>query len=165
MKRFFALILAALAILAVFLWNGKTTDDPVEAQIQRFRALEPLAEKGDVDAQYDLAGLYQAGRGVEEDARTAAQWYLKAANKGHVAARHALGRMFEFGQGVNGTSKQPPSGTGWRPASAIMPKPNMILAPFIIMVAACRMITSRRSNGIARRPARATRSLNFTWAP
>jgi len=100
MKRFFALILAALAILAVFLWNGKTTDDPVEAQIQRFRALGPLAEKGDVDAQYDLAGLYQAGRGVEEDARTAAQWYLKAANKGHVAARHALGRMFESGQGV-----------------------------------------------------------------
>ncbi|MDP6786107.1 MAG: tetratricopeptide repeat protein [Rhodospirillales bacterium] len=100
MKRFLALVVLALAVGAAMLWNGETQDDPAKAEIQRFHVLQPLAEQGDADAQYDLAGLYRAGRGVEVDPRAAAEWYLKAAKKGHVAARHALGRMFETGQGV-----------------------------------------------------------------
>lgn len=100
MKRPFALILAALSALAVTLWIVEIQDDPAEADIRHFRALEPLAEKGDPDAQYALAGLYREGKGVEVDPRVAAQWTLKAAKKGHVAARHAMGRMFETGQGV-----------------------------------------------------------------
>ena len=38
------------------------------------------AEEGDVEAQYDVAYRYEKGRGVEEDAELAFQWFLKAAS-------------------------------------------------------------------------------------
>ena len=102
MKRPFVLFLAALAALALIVWmvvDGRQ-EDPAEAEMRRFQALQSLAEKDDPDAQFGLAGLYREGKGVEADPRAAARWYLKAAGKGHVAARHALGQMFETGQGV-----------------------------------------------------------------
>ena len=100
MKHPFALILAALSAIAVVLWIVETQDDPAAADIRRFHALEPLIENGDAGAQFGLAGLYREGKGVGVDPRVAAQWTLKEAKKGHVAARHAMGRMFETGHGV-----------------------------------------------------------------
>jgi hypothetical protein len=100
MKRPFTLILAMLSVLAVVLWIVEMQDHSVEADIRHFRAIEASAEKGDPDAQYALAGLYLEGSGVGTDPRVAAHWTLKAAKKGHVVARHSMGRMFETGQGV-----------------------------------------------------------------
>jgi TPR repeat protein len=102
MKRPLTLSLTVLAVLASALWiiADDPQEDPAAAEVRRFDAFRSLAEKGDLDARYGLAGLYRDGTGVEADPRAAAQWYRKAAEKGHAPARHALGRMFETGQGV-----------------------------------------------------------------
>lgn len=47
------------------------------------RILRPLAAQGDVNAEYDLAVLYDGGRGVPQSDRIAASLYRRAAQKGH----------------------------------------------------------------------------------
>lgn len=44
---------------------------------------EPLANKGDRDAQYHLGYMFQTGTGVEKNTRKAHYWYSKAAQNGH----------------------------------------------------------------------------------
>jgi len=61
--------------------------------------LRKAAESGNVEAQYHLATLYQAGRGVERDFTNALSWFQKAAAQQHVAALFNLGSMYEAGQG------------------------------------------------------------------
>lgn len=60
----------------------------------------PLAEKGDVNAQYNMGVMYELGHGVPASAAQAAAWYRKAANQGYaiamlnlstVIAQHARG--------------------------------------------------------------------------
>ena len=42
----------------------------------------PLAEQGGSDAQYNLGIMYDSGRGVPENDKTAVKWYTKAAEQG-----------------------------------------------------------------------------------
>ena len=65
-----------------------------------FREWLPLAELGDVEAQYNLGVLYDEGAGVEQDLVAAADWYRKAADQGFIDAQTNLGTMYYFGQGV-----------------------------------------------------------------
>lgn len=51
----------------------------------------PLAEQGDVRAQFKLAILYERGLGVGKDAGQAARWFRLAAGQGHAAAAYRLG--------------------------------------------------------------------------
>ncbi len=60
----------------------------------------PLAELGDVEAQYNLGVLHDEGAGIEQDYTTAATWYRKAAERGFVDAQTNLGIMYYHGQGV-----------------------------------------------------------------
>jgi hypothetical protein len=62
--------------------------------------LAPLADAGDAEAQYRLAGLYRAGRGVERDLELAAELLHRAAGQGHATAQHSLGTMYMKGLGV-----------------------------------------------------------------
>lgn len=62
------------------------------------------AEKGDAEAQYYVAKLYEGGLGTAPDYKTAASWYEKAAAKGHSASQFSLGRMYEQGLGVTADS-------------------------------------------------------------
>jgi len=66
-----------------------------------------VAEKGDVEAQYNLGLLHEIGQAVPQDYSLASQWYLKAAsplesgNKpGDVRAQFALGLFYLKGTGV-----------------------------------------------------------------
>ena len=43
---------------------------------------QPLAEQGDVSAQYNLGIIYANGRGVPENDAEAVKWYSKAAEQG-----------------------------------------------------------------------------------
>jgi TPR repeat protein len=61
---------------------------------------QPLAEKGDANAQYNLGLLYAQGAGVPQDLQQAAAWYSKAAEQGVAAAQYNLGVMYSNGQGV-----------------------------------------------------------------
>ncbi|HYC63248.1 MAG TPA: tetratricopeptide repeat protein, partial [Reyranellaceae bacterium] len=60
----------------------------------------PLADEGNVDAQYRIAVLYDLGRGVAQDYAAAVRWYRLAADKGHANAQHNLATMYEMGEGV-----------------------------------------------------------------
>lgn len=59
-------------------------------------------------AQYKLAGMYLAGRGVAKNTKTAAQWLLNAAKKGHSQSQTMLGLILWTGQG--GVKKDPSQG-------------------------------------------------------
>ena len=52
------------------------------------------AERDNKEAQYQLAGMYHAGRGGPQDYTEAAAWYQKAAENGHNKAPRALGRIY-----------------------------------------------------------------------
>jgi TPR repeat protein len=61
---------------------------------------QPIAERGDPNAQYNLGLMFALGHGVPKDYQKAADWYRKAAEQGVAAAQYNLGVMFANGQGV-----------------------------------------------------------------
>jgi len=60
----------------------------------------PLAEQGNVDAQFALGDMYFRGQGVPQDDAQARDWYLKAAEQGDFAAQYSVGVMYAQGHGV-----------------------------------------------------------------
>ena len=62
--------------------------------------LRPLAEQGNVFAQYNLAWMYAQGQGMPEDSEQAVAWYRKAADQGYLDAEANLGMAYAQGQGV-----------------------------------------------------------------
>jgi TPR repeat protein len=63
-------------------------DDGVVAFIKgdsatAYKIWQPLADKGDREAQYHLGYMFQTGTGVDKDNRKAHYWYSKAAKAGH----------------------------------------------------------------------------------
>ena len=62
---------------------------------------QPLAEKGDADAAFNLGQAYRLGKGVPLDLAQAQSWLEKAARKGHVDAAATLGLLlFQNGNRV-----------------------------------------------------------------
>ena len=57
--------------------------------------LLPLADSGDVEAQYALAGLCENGHGVRKSLKKAFTWYEKAALQGHILAQYRMGDFYE----------------------------------------------------------------------
>lgn len=60
----------------------------------------PEAEKGNPEAQVNLAFMYYCGMHVEKNHKIAAEWYLKAAKQNHANAQFSLGTLYENGEGV-----------------------------------------------------------------
>lgn len=60
----------------------------------------PLAELGDIEAQYNIGVMYDEGAGRPQDLALAAAWYRKAAQQGFMDAQTNLGMMYYHGQGV-----------------------------------------------------------------
>ena len=57
-----------------------------------------LADKGDLDAAFNLAQAYRLGRGVPADSGEAKKWFEKAASAGHLDAQVSLGLLlFDIG--------------------------------------------------------------------
>jgi TPR repeat protein len=61
---------------------------------------QPLADKGNPAAQYQVGTLYAEGRGVAQNDATAAQWFQRAADQGDAAAQYNLAVSFAYGLGV-----------------------------------------------------------------
>ena len=74
-------------------WNAYLASDYATA----WRALKPLAEAGDPQAQYYLGTMYNHGHGAPRDLRLAATWYEKAARAGHPDAPFTLGFLLYYG--------------------------------------------------------------------
>ena len=64
------------------------------------RIFQALADKGEVEAQYNLALCYDKGQGVPQDHSKAAYWYQKAADQGFAFAQYILALCYDKGQGV-----------------------------------------------------------------
>jgi uncharacterized protein len=80
----------------------------------------PLAEKGDVDAQFNLGQAYRLGRGVSTNLSAAQTWFERAANQGHLDAQATLGLLlFQSGD--------QPGGLRWLKAAALKGEPRALL--------------------------------------
>ena len=73
---------------------------------QALRLWQPLAQKGNAEAQFALGLMYDKGQGVAQTDRQAAAWYQKAADQGDAAAQFNLGLMYDNGQGVAQNDRQ-----------------------------------------------------------
>ena len=61
---------------------------------------KPLAEQGNVHAQYSLGLMYARGAGVPQNNKTAIKWYKLAAEQGYADAQYNLGIMYAMAQGT-----------------------------------------------------------------
>lgn len=79
--------------------TGKTYQDAVlsydmEAYDLAADILMPLARQGDAESQFFLGKLYRTGRGVRKDKARGLNWYVKAAEQGHINAQMSLGNIY-----------------------------------------------------------------------
>lgn len=73
---------------------------------QEFIDAKRLAEKGDMNAQFRLAEMYDAtyGKDIDHDSTLALKWYTQSAKQGHVEAQYILGEIYKWrgqSQGIN----------------------------------------------------------------
>lgn len=68
--------------------------------ITALRIIEPLAEKGDVRAQYILGYMHENGHVAAQNFVLAAKWYRMAAEQGDAISEISLGLLYEHGKGV-----------------------------------------------------------------
>ena len=64
------------------------------------------AQQGNDIAQYNLALMYNDGRGVTQDYKQAVKLYRKAAEQGYASAQYNLALRYDNGQGVTQDYKQ-----------------------------------------------------------
>ena len=74
-----ALILSLTPAYAASLKRGNAAYDNKDYATARME-WQPLAEQGNVAAQFNMGILYRNGLGVEKDPGLAARWYRKAAD-------------------------------------------------------------------------------------
>lgn len=60
----------------------------------------PLAEAGDIEAQFGLGVMYNDGLGVEQNYTEANYWFLRAAERGHAPSQFNLGNAYKNGTGL-----------------------------------------------------------------
>ncbi len=70
-----------------------------------FNQFQLLANKGEADAQHNLAMLYRLGKGVEKNYKLSANWFRKAADQGVVDAQYYMGHIYDVGEGVSRNKK------------------------------------------------------------
>jgi TPR repeat protein len=62
--------------------------------------IRPLADRGQVDAQFNVGHFYFEGLGVKQNYFEAEKWFRLAADKGYPDAQYNLGYLYANGDGV-----------------------------------------------------------------
>ncbi|MFZ6750692.1 tetratricopeptide repeat protein [Undibacterium sp. Ren11W] len=98
----FAVLLLSIGVCA-YAWAGM--DEGAAAYDAKnyavaLKEMRPLAEKGNMYAQYNLGVMYENGQGVAKDGKEAAKWYKKSAEQGGSFSQYNLGALYENGTGV-----------------------------------------------------------------
>ncbi len=70
-----------------------------------FKQFQLLADKGDAEAQYNLAMMYRQGKGVKKNYESSNAWFRKAADQGIPDAQYYLGHAYDVGEGVASNRK------------------------------------------------------------
>ncbi|MDN5280004.1 MAG: uncharacterized protein PWR01_3969 [Clostridiales bacterium] len=60
----------------------------------------PEAEKGNAEAQANIAFMYYCGMHFPKDHKKAAEWYTRSAKQNYLNAQFSLGTLYENGEGV-----------------------------------------------------------------
>jgi len=60
-----------------------------------------LADRGDPNAQFNVAVMYEVGQGTTQDFSEAVKWYQKSADQGMPEAQLNIGSMYSGGKGVH----------------------------------------------------------------
>jgi uncharacterized protein len=87
---------AAIALVACWLWPA-VAQAPASSTGVVDAALLAKATSGDVSALVAVGDCYAEGKGVARDYKQAADWYLKATEKGDVAAEMHLAALYRDG--------------------------------------------------------------------
>lgn len=89
---------AFVALGNYYLAGIPNTTVPESPELARRMFAHAASYFGDPEAQYQLASLYLAGKGVARDSKRAVPWLVLAANKGHYKAQALLGRILFNGE-------------------------------------------------------------------
>lgn len=104
MKYFLPALLVSVSLLAAPVF-AQDIAAGIEAYERRdyetaLAVWEPLAERGDADAQASIGLLYARGHGVSQDYGEAIEWFRLSAAQGYAIAQNNLGVMYRNGYGV-----------------------------------------------------------------
>ncbi len=114
---------ALIAALFLVLQTSSATAGPLEDGVKAYsradyatamKLLSPLADAGNIDAQYSVAMMYQKGQGVTEDKVKAHMWYDLAARKGDKDAAADRDSM-ESGMTPQQVSDSKAAAASWQP--------------------------------------------------
>ncbi len=99
-----AILVAALAAFPPAV-NAQDVSKGMEyAQAGNFAAAllewRPLAEQGNIEAQFNLGIMFELGNGVSKDLKEALRWYRLAADQGDAMAQYNVGVYYAQGMGV-----------------------------------------------------------------
>ncbi|WP_455002985.1 tetratricopeptide repeat protein [Cardiobacterium hominis] len=100
MKKTRMTTLLALALACTTPILPAVAADEAPDYIEAMHKWRPKAEAGDTEAQFQLGQMYALSYGLEQDFKTAAEWYAKSAEQGNAKARTALALCYEYGYGV-----------------------------------------------------------------
>jgi TPR repeat protein len=65
-----------------------------------YDAFVKLADLGDIEAEYNLAVMYELGQGLEQNYQNAFEYFNRAAGKGNILAISGMARLLYHGRGV-----------------------------------------------------------------
>ena len=104
-RRFLGAGLICLALVLAVPASGQDLESAVEAEatgdyVAARREYRRLAEQGNADAQFILAGMYYDGIGGPQDYKESIKWYRLAAEQGNPDFQSILARMYFDGRGV-----------------------------------------------------------------
>ena len=107
MKKFYIFCLAICCFAVFDSAPGQNFDQTAyakstQAEKPEFKSLLAKAEKGNIDAQFKVGLKYALGKDTSQDIEKAAQWYEKAAEKGHPIAQNNLGDLYIKGKDKKG---------------------------------------------------------------
>jgi TPR repeat protein len=94
----FWLIVTTVGLLALLPMQALAGMTPEE--VKAFTETKAKAEKGDLEAHFNLAACYARGWGVAQDQAEAVKWIRKAADQGYPMAQFSLGNCYDNGNGV-----------------------------------------------------------------
>lgn len=80
------------------------------------RLFQPLADKGDAEAQYYVGRMYEKGQGVSKDQEQVVRWYTRSAEGGYAPAQYRL--AVGYAMGFAGLKRNDQEAVKWLQRSA-----------------------------------------------
>ena len=80
--------------------EGDTEEEKAAILKERFQWHRRAAENDNARGQFELAGMYDAGEGIESNLALAVKWYKRAAENDNSGAQLELSKIYNEGRGV-----------------------------------------------------------------